>query len=86
MVEQAILERLEALVQLSIPVMGEVGKETDETRVLRLCDYNHTREEIAKTIAKSLNRVDVVLNCLRREGRIRSLTKDGMTVYVRLRR
>jgi hypothetical protein len=86
MTEQSILERLDALVQLSVPAMTEVEKETDETRVLRLCDYAHTREEIAKGMGKSLNRIDVVLNSLRKVGRIRSLPKDGMTVYVRLRR
>lgn len=86
MIEKAILERLEVLVQLSIPPMESAEKETDEIKVLRLCDYNHTREDIAKEIGKSLNRVDVVLNGLRKAGKIRSVPKDGATVYVRVRR
>lgn len=84
--DKAILERLEALVQLSIPPVEEPEKETDEVRILRLCDFNHTREDIAKQISKPVNRVDVVLNGLRKAGKIRSVSKDGATVYLRFRR
>ena len=86
MTDQAMLERLEALVLLSVPPMPKTDRETDETRVLALCDYGHTRDQIAKTIGKSLNRVDVLLNALRKDGKIRSVSKDSSTVYVRLRR
>ena len=85
MVEKTILERLEALIQLSIPPLQAIEKETDEIRVLRLCDYSHTREEISRSLKKSLNRVDVVLNALRKTGKIRSVSKDGSTVYIRMR-
>ncbi len=84
--DPAILERLETLVLLSVPPMPRPDRETDETRVLALCDYAHTRDQIAKTIGKPLNRVDVLLNALRKEGKIRSVSKDSSTVYVRLPR
>lgn len=84
--ENAITERLDVLIQLALPTLDPVEKETDESRILSLCDYQHTREQIAKKTGKSLNRVDVVLNGLRKAGKIRSVTKDGQTVYIRLRR
>ncbi|MCH7986508.1 MAG: hypothetical protein IH847_07985 [Acidobacteria bacterium] len=86
MIEKAILERLEALVQLSLPSVTLPDKETNEIKVLRLCDYNQTREDIAKAIGITQNQVDVLLNSLRKSGKIRSVPKDGTTVYIRLRR
>lgn len=84
--EKAMLERLDVLVQLAIPSIPAGERETDETKILRLCDYDHPREDISKEIGKPLNRVDVVLNSLRKSGKIRSAQKDGSTVYIRLRR
>jgi hypothetical protein len=84
--EKEILEVLEAIVQLLLPPAVEGGRETDESRILRLCDFDHTREQIAKAINKPLNRVDVVLNSLRKNGRIKSLPRGGNTVYIRVRR
>jgi len=85
MLDKAILERLEALLLLSIPPVPRSAKETNEVKVLRLCDFQHSREDISKEVKISLNQVDVILNGLRKTGRIVSLSKDGTKVYLRLR-
>jgi hypothetical protein len=84
MVDSSLTERLDALIQLLMPPVPSETRETDEIRVLRLCDHLHDREAIAKEIGKPIGRIDVILNTLRRDGRIRSVSKDGRTVYVRL--
>ncbi len=83
----AILERLDALIQLLLPsttgyALPEKG---DRFAVLSLCDYEHSREEIKKLLGKSQNRVDVVLNSLRKDGLVKSVSKNGTTLYVRVR-
>lgn len=85
MQEKAIVERLEALLQLCLPPVPKTAKETVETKVLRLCNFQNTREEISKTLKISFNQLDVTLNGLRKAGKIVSLQRDGTTVYIRLR-
>ena len=85
MMEKSVLERLDALLLLSMPPVRGSAKETNEVKVLRLCDFQHTREDISKEVKISLNQVDVILNGLRKTGRIVSLPKDGTKVYLRLR-
>jgi DNA-binding transcriptional ArsR family regulator len=86
-VNTAILERLEALVHLLLPSMSGYGlpEKGDKYAVLSLCDYAHTREDIKNSLGKSQNRVDVVLNSLRKDSLIKSASRDGKIMYVRVR-
>ncbi len=79
-----LIEQNEVLIQLSIPRYVRPEKVTDESRALGLCDFQHTRKEIVRKLGKPQGRVDVILNGLRKAGRIRSVTKEGQTYYVRL--
>ena len=56
-----------------------------EQAVYNLCDMHHTRSDIASTIEKTLNDVDVTLNRLRKKGLVKPITIDDRTCYVRLR-
>jgi len=78
-----VVERLDALIYLFLPPIPE-AKQTDERRVLELCDYGHTREEIAKDVGKPFSTIDPILSSLRKASRIRSVSRDGRTVYVRV--
>ena len=78
-----VVERLDALIYIFLPPIPE-GKQTDERRVLELCDYAHTREEIAEDIGKPFSTIDPILSSLRKAGRIRSVLRDGHKVYVRV--
>jgi hypothetical protein len=77
-----VVERLDALIILLLPRVPE-GKRTDETRVLEYCDFGHTREQIATEIGKATSVVDPILSRLRKAGRIRSMARNGQTVYLR---
>jgi hypothetical protein len=83
---KAIVERLDVLISLLIPRFDsskyqERGVQLD---VPRLCDYENTADDMVRQLKKTRNRIDVNLSKLRAKGLIRSVTKNGQTVYVRL--
>lgn len=76
-----MIHLLLAPIQITEPkVRGKV-----QQKVLTLCDFTHTREEIADELQISLNQVDVTLNNLRKKNLIRSVQVGGKTYYVRIR-
>jgi transcription initiation factor IIE alpha subunit len=83
-----IRERIDVMIHLLLApvqatepnVRGKVQRE-----VLKLCDFAHTREEIAKKLKISLNLLDVTLNKLRNKNFIRSVQVSGKTYYIRIR-
>ena len=83
-----IRERLDVLIHLllaPILAMGPSVRGKVKTAVLERCDFLHTREDIANDLRVSLNQVDVTLNSLRKENRIRSVQVSGKTYYIRIR-
>lgn len=50
-------------------------------RIYTLCDGTKTAKEISKIIGKDVSYVHSYLSILRREGLIRTVKKDGNTLY-----
>lgn len=82
-----IVERLDLLVELSIPSpkTESVRLSKREQAVYALCDMQHERREMAKTLGKSPNLVSVTLDALKKKGLVRSMSVAGRTCYLRLR-
>jgi len=87
MSEKEIVERLEVLITLMIPPFNE-GKYQEkglQLDILRVCDFENTVEDMERKLKKSRNIINVNLSRLRSKGLIRSASKDGSIVYLRLR-
>lgn len=56
-----------------------------EQAVYSLCDMQHTRKDMAMTLTKTLNLIDVTLNSLRRKGLGKPVEIGDRTCYVRLK-
>jgi len=82
-----IVQRLDLLIQLSIPPpeTGRTQLTQLEHAVYGLCDLQHSRKEIAKTLKKSSNLVSVTLHRLKKKRLIRSARFADRTCYLRLR-
>ena len=84
----AILDRMDIVIHLllspikrsEITLKGKMQK-----AVLELCDFGHTREDMAKRLDKSLNTIDVTLNSLRKQDFIKSVSVEGKTYYIRIK-
>ena len=73
--------KLDILIKLQRANMPKptVGKE--EKKILKLCDRKHAIEDIMKETGKKRHNFEVVLANLRKKGLIRSVRKEGKTVY-----
>ena len=82
-----IVDRLDVLIHLSIPTYSESNYDFSglAVRIIELCDFEHTRNDIIKKISKPANQVDPALTKLRQSGIIRSVIKDQKTYYVRVK-
>lgn len=82
----AIIQRLDVLISLSIPPPQptvKLGKV--EQAVYSLCDMQHARRDMAMTLNKTVNLIDVTLNSLRRKGLVKPVEIGDRTCYVRLK-
>ena len=87
MSEQDIIDRMDAILSLLLPPFDETKCNLRglPLQVLKLCDYEHTVTDMVKVTKKSRAQVDNALSKLRKEGYIKTLTKNGLNVYVRLK-
>lgn len=86
MSEKEIVERLDVLISLTIPrfIESNYQEKGVQVDILKLCDFENTSDDMARKLKKSRNRIDVNLSKLRSKGLIKSVLKNGTTVYVRL--
>ena len=87
MKEQEIIERLDAIIHLLMPTFDEkmFGFKGIPIEVLKLCDYNHTVQNMTKKLRKSRPVIDNALSKLRKDGLIKSVNRNNQIVYVRLK-
>lgn len=87
MSEQDILERMDAIVCLLLPPFdeGKYGLKGIPLHVLKLCDYEHSVNDMIKIIKKPRAQIDNALSKLRKEGYIKTITRNGSSVYLRLK-
>lgn len=81
-----IAERLDTIIRLLIPSMATYPEETNDLHreILKLCDSEHTTEDIRKSIGKSANHVNKELSILRSRGLIGTVLRNGEKVHIRL--
>jgi hypothetical protein len=82
-----VCERLDALISLLMPsAVGPIdppkGLQLD---IFKLCDYEHTTEEIRQAVGKKQTHVNKELSLLRSKGLIRSVPRDGRQVHIRVK-
>lgn len=84
--EDPVLSRLDVLISLLLPRMTKyAGEKSDlQRKILALCDYEHTSDEISKATKKTPNHVIKELSLLRSRGLVKTMKRDGRLVYVRL--
>jgi len=83
----AVCDRLDVVISLLIP---PAIRHTDPFKglqldILKLCDYDHTTEEIRNVVNKTIAHVAKELSLLRSKGMIRTVQRDGKQVHVRIR-
>ncbi len=82
----AIIERLDLMISLLVRRADEAG---DDRRglpceILKLCDYDHTTDEIAQKLGKKKGHIHKELCVLRTAGRIRTVKRGVRVVHVRI--
>ena len=85
--EQDILDRMDAILSLLMPPFDEskYALKGLPLQVLRLCDFEHTVSDMVKNTKKSRPQIDNALSKLRKEGYIKTITRNGANVYLRLK-
>lgn len=53
--------------------------------ILRLCDYEHTTEDICRKVGKTAGHVQKELSLLRAKGFVKTVSRDDRQVHIRLR-
>lgn len=81
-----VCDRLDVLIALFLPPSI---KNTDILKglaleIFKLCDYEHTTDEIRIAVGKSSNHVLKELSLLRSKGRIRTVRRGAKQVHVRM--
>jgi hypothetical protein len=81
-----VCNRLDVLISLLIP---PIVRDNDppkglQLEILKLCDYEHTTEDIQKTLNKTNKHINKDLSLLRSKGMIRTVPRDGKQVHVRI--
>lgn len=82
---EAIVDRLNILIELSVPPPKTEGLGKTEAKVLELCDMKHIANDMMKKLKKTKNLIDVTLHNLRSKGLIRSIKVGKKTYHVRTR-
>lgn len=87
MSERDIIERMDAMLALLIPAFDKNKYQFKGVplQVLELCDYEHTVSDMMVKIKKPRNQIDPALTKLRKEGYVKTINKNGKTVYLRLK-
>ena len=84
--EDAIISRLDALISLLLkPVDGyseQVGPL--QKQILAFCDFEHTTEDICKSVKKTKKHVNKELSLLRGKGLVKTIMRDGRSVHLRV--
>lgn len=85
---EQIIERLNILVELSVPPLNVEGLRLGkvEKQVLELCDLKNTREDMTNKLGKKITHIDKTLSGLRGKGLVRSLKIGDKTFYIRSKR
>jgi hypothetical protein len=83
----SIIQRLDVMIGLLIPPSKsstvKLGKL--EQAVYSLCDMQHTRRDMAASLNKTLNLIDVTLNGLKNKGLVKPIEIEDRTCYIRLK-
>lgn len=82
-----VLEKLDVIISLMIPTFIESNYDMKglSLQVLKLCNYENTVQDMVKKLKKSRPQIDNSLSKLRTEGYIKTIVKNNLTVYVRLK-
>lgn len=82
---EEIVDRLNVLIELSVPPLKTEGLGKAEAKVLELCDMKHTANDMMKKLKKTRNMIDFTLHKLRDKGLIRSIRIGKKKYHVRTR-
>jgi len=84
---QGVCDRLDVVISLLMPsaVHNADAPKGLQLDIFKMCDYEHTTEDIRKAVNKSPKHVVKELSLLRSKGMIRTVDRDGQQVHVRLR-
>ena len=82
---KSLCDRLDVVISLLMPA---AVRNTDPPRglqleILKLCDYDHTTDDIREAVNKSSKHVGKELSLLRSKGMIRTVRRDNRQVHVR---
>jgi hypothetical protein len=80
-----IVDRLNMLIELSVPPPKTEGLSKTEAKVLEMCDMKNTANDMMKKLQKTRNAIDITLHNLRSKGLIRSIKVGKKTYHVRTR-
>lgn len=78
---KGIDSKLDILIRLQRAGLPKTKIGEEEKKVLKLCDGKHTIEDIMNETGKKQGNIYVVLSNLRKKVLIRSIRKEGKTVY-----
>jgi hypothetical protein len=83
---ESLCDRLDLVISLLMPA---AVRNSDQPKglaldILKLCDYDHTTEDIRKAVNKTATHVLKELSLLRSKGMIRTVQRNGRQVHVRL--
>lgn len=83
-----MVERLDILIELSIPPMNLEGLKLGEVEksILELCDLKNTADDMASKLGKTTTHIHKTLSGLRDKNLIKSLKIGEKTFYIRTRR
>lgn len=78
--------RLDTLILLLTKPVDQYGDSVVglQLDILRLCDYEHTTADIQRLVKKSASHVNKELSLLRSKGLVKSVSRDGRQVHIRL--
>lgn len=83
-----ISEKLDIIISLMIPPFSKESYELKgETQlaVLKLCDLNHTQDDMTKKLQKTKKSISRAIEKLTENDLIKSIRKEDKVVYLRLK-
>ena len=82
-----LIGRLDVLIKLNIQSYSEENYPYTglSAEILKLCDYENSRDDIMRKLNKTGKGIDPVITKLRKAGLILSVMKNNKTYYVRLK-
>jgi DNA-binding transcriptional ArsR family regulator len=85
--EKDIVDRLDILISLMIPKFDASNYDVKGLglEIMKLCDASYTVQDMCKELDKPRQIIDNALSKLRSKELVKTISKDGKTVYVRLK-